>query len=199
MDRVTDRGPARACESPTPEWTGLFRRWSAGEEAAADELLPALYRELHVIARAQMQDERPGHTLQPTALVSEAWLRLRPQHADWESRRHFFRTAARAMRSVLVDHARARLAGKRGGGQQRRSLEGLPELGVRADRELLELDELLDRLRGWDPELARIAELRLFAGLGFEDIAGDLGLSIRKTERGWRTARAWLRAELERE
>jgi RNA polymerase sigma factor (TIGR02999 family) len=180
--------------------TRCLQRIRAGDAAAADELLPLVYRELHEIAEHLMQRERAGHTLQPTALVHEAWLRLGVARGEGaaECRAEFLRVAARAMRNVLIDHARARRAHKRG----RRS-ELAPEVidqlvGAFEERklDLLALHESLERLARIDVSLAGLVELRFFAGLTVGEIARLEGVSVSKLEASWRLARAWLRREL---
>jgi RNA polymerase sigma-70 factor (ECF subfamily) len=177
--------------------TLLLRRYGEGDRAAADELLPLLYEELRRIAGAHLAHERRDHTLQPTALVHEAWLRLVDQPArDLDSRQHFLSLAARVMRRVLVDHARERGALKRGGEAERVTLDGAVALYEDRALDLLALNEALDGLAALDPELARLVELRFFAGLGNAEVAELEGRSLRSVERGWATARAFLRGAL---
>ncbi len=181
-------------QEPTSE---LLARVVGGDEAAADELLGQLYDELRRIARSFMADERVDHTLQPTALVHEAYARLctggTPQ---LESRVHFVRLAARAMRNVLIDHARARRAGKRGAGEPLEALDHTLAALEEGTCEALDLDAALKRLEHLDAELARIVELRFFGGLTVSDVAELEGLSVPTVERRWRVARSWLRGEL---
>lgn len=166
---------------------------------SAADLLPLVYAELRGLAAARMAAESPGHTLSPTALVHEAYLRLAgpADPARWGGRAHFFAAAAEAMRRVLVDAARCRGTTKRGGGWRRVGLDGLaaPE-GRGADGDLLALDEALTRLAAEDPVAARVAELRRFAGAGHETTAAALGLSVYEARRKWAYARAWLRVAL---
>jgi RNA polymerase sigma factor (TIGR02999 family) len=178
--------------------TLLLHRAAQGDVGAADELLPIVYAELHRLARGYMRDERAQHTLQPTALVHEAWMRLfgAPDPA-WNDRMHFVAVAARAMRQVLVDHARRRGADKRGGGMTREPLDSAVALFEGRGADLVELDEALQNLRDLDPDLGRIVELRFFGGATNAEIAGILAVSTRTVERGWRTAQAWLRVRLE--
>src|SRR5262249_31683920 len=146
-----------------------------------------------------MSGERAHHTLQPTALIHEAWLRmLGERSSEWNDRAHFLALAARAMRQVLIDHARRRDAGKRGGGEQRLALDAALEVYARRGPDLLVLEEALARLEQLDPQLGRIVELRFFGGASNEEAAVGLGVSTRTIERGWKTAQAWLRAELDR-
>jgi RNA polymerase sigma-70 factor, ECF subfamily len=176
--------------------TKLLRRMAAGDGAAAEQLLPLVYQELHRLARRLMGGERTSHTLQATALLHEAWLRLAEPGGDYADRDHFLRVAARAMRHVLVDHARARAAQKRGSGQ-RLDLD-TQALAAPDDAEsLLAVDETLARLSALDPQLTQLVELRFFAGLDNTAVATTLGISLRSVERGWRTARAFLLRELE--
>ena len=184
------------------EATRLLSRLTSGDAAAAHELLPLLYGQLREIAGRLMGDQRGDHTLQATALVNEAWLKLAgpAQRTDWESRGHFLRVASRAMRSVLVDHARARRSDKRGGPDALRL--PLDEALVAAEsqvRDLLAFDEALDHLGALDDELAQLVELRFFGGLTHEEIARVLGVSVPTVERRWRTARMLLRKNLEPE
>lgn len=189
----------RAMGPPAPDptvTTRLLRSMAAGEPNAAEQLLPIVYQELHRLARRLMGHERAGHTLQATALLHEAWLRLAGPGADYADRGHFLRVAARAMRHVLVDHARARAAHKRGNGQRvdldAEALEA-PDDGPG----LLAVDETLARLHALDPQLAQIVELRFFGGLDNAAVADALRISLRGVERGWRTARAFLIRDLE--
>jgi RNA polymerase sigma-70 factor, ECF subfamily len=182
---------------PVSQATLLLRRYGDGDRAAADELLPLLYDELRRIASAHLRRERSDHTLQPTALVHEAWLRLVDDPApEVGSRAHFLSLAARVMRRVLVDHAREHGAQKRGGGSSRVTLDDALALYERRDLDLLALDEALERLGALDAPLARIVELRFFAGLTNAEVASLDGTSLRSVERGWATARAWLRGAL---
>ena len=166
-------------------------------EALAD-LLAAVQRELHGLAAGHLRRERPDHTLQPTALVNEAYLRLVAQRErNWETKGHFLAIASTAMRRVLLEHARARLAGKRGGGAQRVTLFDVPSALDDEPETLLALDEALEHFATLDPRGARIVELRWFGGLDVEETAAVLEVSTRTVERGWRAAAAWLRARLE--
>ena len=182
----------------TPQVTQLLRNWSQGDPAALDQLLPLVYRDLHRQAERFMRAQAPGHTLQATGLVHEAYLRLVGQEGvEWQSRAHFFGVAGKAMRSILVDHARARGAAKRGGGGRQLTLgaadaaaEPAPEVDV------LALDEALSRLAELDPEKTRLVELRYFAGLSIEETADVLGVSPATVKRQWQVARLWLKREL---
>ncbi len=173
--------------------TGLLLEWSAGDPQARDKLLPLVYDELRRLARQFMRRERADHTLQATALVHEAFVRLVDQsRVEWRNSLHFTALAAQMMRRILVDHAREKGATKRGGDLKRLPLDESADLGVQADPDLLELDGALDDLAQFDPELSRVVELRFFGGLGNEAIAELLGVSVPTVVRRWRLARAWL-------
>ncbi|MFT5050006.1 MAG: RNA polymerase sigma-70 factor (ECF subfamily) [Chlamydiales bacterium] len=179
------------------EVTELLVRCREGDGEALPALLAALYSELKPIAQRQIQAEARGHTLQPTALVHEAYLKLVGQRrTDWVDRAHFLSTAATAMRRILVNHAHSKGALKRGGGQARITLfEAASVFDERADN-LVALDAALEKLSGIDSEKARIVELRFFAGLDVPTTARVVGVAPRTVERGWRFAKAWLHAEL---
>lgn len=177
------------------EVTALLRRWRSGDAEAEAELAPLLYGELKRIARRHLRGERPAHTLQPTALVHEAYLRLSDRRGQFVDRVHFFAAAARAMRGVLVDHARARRAEKRGGGAVRLTLDDR-DLAAPPPPDLLDLDNALTKLARFDARKARIVELRYFAGLSTEEIAAALEIGVATVGRDARRASAWLAAEL---
>jgi RNA polymerase sigma-70 factor (ECF subfamily) len=182
--------------------TELLRLWGAGDAHASDALVRVVYAELRRQASLALRREGDGHTLQPTALVHEAWLRLDDQpNARWESRTQFFAIAAQVMRRVLVDHARTRQALKRGAGAVQVSLTGADrtaeDTGLDAV-EVLALDDALARLAVLDPQKARLVDLRYFAGLSIPDAAAALGISPATVGREWAIARMWLRRELER-
>ena len=179
--------------------TELLAAWSDGDREALDSLLPLVYDELHRQAERYLGRERRGHTLQPTALVSEVYLRLVDQRqASWQNRAQFFGVAAQMMRRILVSHARARRAAKRGGDEQRITLdEGLAPAPQR-DVNLLALDEALTRLEEIDPGKSRMVELRFFSGLSVEETAEVMGVSPRTIDRQWQTAKAWLHREMSR-
>ena len=190
------RQPANAHsvqQQPNPD-TQLLNRLATGEVGAQEEILERVQLELKRLAARHMAQQRPGHTLQPTALVNEAWLRMfGSQELHFEGRRQFYRFASRVMRSVLVDHERAVQAEKRGGGHERISLSGLnSDQGSQAGVDVLDLDGALTELEGVDPELAQVVELRFFGGLSHPDISEISGRSLRTIERQWRIARAWL-------
>lgn len=177
--------------------THLLVQWSDGDQAALDKLMPLVYDELHKLAGAYLRRERLNHTLQPTALVNEAYVRLIAQgNASWQNRAQFFGLAAKLMRNILVDHARQHLAAKRGGEQYRLSLSKADRIGNKPGIDLLALDDALTDLTRTYPEHGRIVELRFFGGLTIEETAAALGLSHATVERGWSFARAWLRREL---
>lgn len=176
--------------------TVLLQRWSGGDREALDRLLPLVYEELRAQAARQLAQERPDHTLQVTALVNEAYLRLAGQdHAAWSDRRQFLIIAATMMRRILVDHARRQAAGKRPPPDQRLSIDEI-DLAAEEELDLIALDAALTRLSGIDPRQAQIVELRYFAGLDIEQTAGALDLSVSTVTRDWRMARAWLQREL---
>ncbi len=173
--------------------TGLLSGWSDGDQNAGYRLVSEVYRDLHAIAQGYVRRERHDLTLQATALVHEAYLRLSAeQQPDWQNRSHFFATAARIMRRVLVDHARGRLTAKRGGDQPHVTLENAEGMFGDEPAQLVALDEALDALAKLDPGLAKIVELRFFAGYQFQEIARHLGLSSATLNRRWRIARGWL-------
>jgi len=185
-------------EQPEREVTALLRDWSGGDRDALERLMPLVYQELRRLAASYLRVERPDHTLQPTALVHEAYLRLVDQRGvSWQNRAHFFGIAAQMMRRILVDHARRRQAAKRDATAlrvQAMSAEG-EEASVR-DPELLALDQALCGLESLDARQARIVELRFFGGLTVEETAEVAGVSSATVKREWRTARAWLAREI---
>jgi RNA polymerase sigma-70 factor, ECF subfamily len=177
--------------------TELLADWSRGDGAARDQLLPLVYSELRRIAARQLRSERVNHTLQPTALVHEVYLRLVDQRrVDWKDRAHFLGVAAQTMRRILVDHARRHGARKRGDGVQRVSIGDVEEIAVPPELPVIAVDQALHRLAAIDPELARIVELRAFGGLTIEEAAHVLDVSPSTAKRDWRTAKAWLVREL---
>ncbi|HEX4949534.1 MAG TPA: sigma-70 family RNA polymerase sigma factor [Blastocatellia bacterium] len=182
--------------STSPNVTQLLVAWANGAETARDELIPLVYETLHRIAHRHLRAERHAHTLEPTALVNEAYLKLVEQTVSWQSRAHFFGVAARLMREILIDYARARQRLKRGGEWQRISLTHADNIAQEQTLDLLALDEALERLAAVDPRKSHVVELRFFGGLTLEETATVLNLSTPTIEREWRTARAWLQTEL---
>jgi len=185
--------------STPDEITRLLIAWNQGDQRARDELTPLIYDELRRLARGLLRRERPGHTLQPTALVHEAFLRLIDQsQVNWQNRAHFFGAAARLMRQILINHAEARRAAKRGGEAERVSLDDVDHSTPGQEIDLIALNEALQRLERLDPQQGRIVELRYFSGLTVEEIAEVIGVSPATVKRDWSIARAWLRRELSR-
>ena len=181
------------------EVTRLLMDLSAGKVRAEEELLELLYGELHSLAHGYMRHERRGHTLQTTALVNEAYLHLGDvKEGCWEDRAHFLRIAARAMRRVLIDHARRKGAGKREGGFERTSLEKAAVFEEKASAGLLSLDRALDMLARLNPKMGQVVELRYFGGLSVEDTARVMEVTPRTVARYWRMAKAWLAKEVEK-
>jgi RNA polymerase sigma factor (TIGR02999 family) len=179
--------------------TDLLRAWGNGERAALDRLVPLVHHELHQLARRYLRDERHGHTLQPTALVNEAYLRLiELDRMQWQDRVHFFAMAARTMRRILVDHARARDNEKRGGDVPKVSLELAMEVSREPQRHVVELDDALARLETIHPRKAQVVELRFFSGLSLEETAAALHVSVDTIKRDWRFAKLWLLRDLAR-
>jgi len=179
--------------------TGLLHRWSEGEQAALAELTPLVYEELRRLARHHLAGERQEQTLTTTALVHEAWLRLvKVKDAHWQDRAHFFALCAQLMRRILVDHARARLRARRGGGVQRVSLEEALLISDERSPLLVALDDALNALSTLDPRQGRVVELRFFGGLSVEDAAAVLKISPDSVKRDWRLAKAWLMREVSR-
>ena len=179
--------------------TQLLHQLRRGNRDAEAELVPLIYDELRRLAGRYLRQERPDHTLQPTALVHEAYLRLIQQpEINWQNRSHFYAVAARLMRRILVDHARGHRARKRGGQAQRIDLEQALVFVDQHTTEMLALDEALDRLAAFDERQSRIVEMRFFAGLKEDEIADVLGISTRTVMREWNVARAWLYGEMSR-
>jgi RNA polymerase sigma factor (TIGR02999 family) len=174
--------------------TRLLEAAAASDGQAAADLLPLVYDELRKLAAARLADEKPGQTLQATALVHEAYLRLvgGAQPQDWNGRGHFFAAAAEAMRRILIDRARDKHRLKRGGGRRRVNLDALDNPATAPDADLLELDRALDRLAGTNPRAAELVKLKFFAGLTLREVAAALGLPARSADRLWAFARAWL-------
>jgi len=177
--------------------TQLLAEWSDGNQSALDELYPLVYEELHRLARRYMSRERKGHTLQTTALINEAYVRLVDQrNVHWANRSHFFAISAQIMRRILIDHARRYAYAKRGGGAQQVSLEEVAIVAREQGSELVRLDEALKGLAKMDPRRCHVVELRYFGGLSNEEIAGVLKISENTVTRDWNMARAWLYQQL---
>lgn len=177
--------------------TAVLNRAGQGDESAINRLLPLVYDELRALAQRLLQQERPGHTLQATALVHEAYIRLVKQDAiEWRGRGHFFAAAAQAIRRILVDHARAHRAAKRGGASDRLALSGTLAVSPEVGPDLIALDEALERLAGQHPRQAQIVAMRFFGGFTLQEIAEYLDISPRSVDGDWSFARAWLRREL---
>jgi RNA polymerase sigma factor (TIGR02999 family) len=177
--------------------TRLLARLRGGDPLAADELLALVHDELHALARSAMRRQGANHTLQPTALLNEAWIRMAGSGGELRDREHFLATAARTMRTVLVDHTRRRRAAKRDAGGERAPLEAVVLEWETDQLDLLALDEALAELETLGPELVHLVELRFFAGLTHPEIAAATGASLRRVERDWAFARDWLRTKLE--
>jgi RNA polymerase sigma factor (TIGR02999 family) len=176
----------------TDSITQLLAAHGSGDRKALEKLLPLVYHELKRLAESHLRRERPEHTLQPTALVHEAYLRLIKQEVSWQNRAHFFGIAGRVMRQILVDYARERSAGKRGSGGIKLSLNETIYLTDERAAILIALDDALEELARFDSEKARLVELRYFAGLSVEETAQAMGISVPTVVRHWRSAKAWL-------
>lgn len=195
---------AAMAEGPTPphqDVTVLLQAWRAGNGQALEALMPLVYRELHLIAARYMSAERPGHVLQSTALVNEAFLKLVQQRVDWQSRAHFFAIAASAMRRILVDHARKSHSDKRGRAVVPAPLDEADPVAAPAPAidhvDAFSLDRALKKLEALDPQQGRVVELRFFGGLSVEETADVLGVSATTVKREWAVARAWLLRAIE--
>ena len=183
--------------APPTEVTELLRRWSGGEVAAKEALIPLVYDELRRLARYYLASQRSDHTLQSTAIVHEAYLRLvGHDHVHWENRSHFFGVAAQLMRRILVDYARKRNAAKRGGAHVTVLIDEAIGSSFQRELDLVALDDALKALAEFDERQSRIVELRFFGGLSIEDTSTVLGISPATVKREWSTARAWLYAEI---
>jgi len=183
--------------TPQHEITLLLDAWSSGNQSALDELYPLVYDELHRLARRYMSREKKGHTLQTTALINEAYVRLVDQrNVHWANRSHFFAISAQIMRRILIDHARSHAYAKRGGGQEQVSLDETATLQVTKSAELLKLDDALLSLAEIDQRRSKVVELRYFGGLSNDEIAQALGISPNTVTRDWNMARAWLYQQL---
>lgn len=195
-----DRFPLREAASMTPSSnnvTQMLHDWSKGDQKILDRLIPIVYEELRRQATRYLRRERPGHTLQTTALIHEAYIRLIDQKSvRWQNRAHFFAISAQLMRRILVDHARSRQAAKRGGSDIKLPLEEAMIVSQGREVNLVALDEALERLAVIDPQQSRVVELRFFSGLSVEETAEVLGVSPRTITRDWNVAKAWLRREI---
>jgi RNA polymerase sigma factor (TIGR02999 family) len=181
----------------TPNITRLLVAWGQGDQAALETLAPLVQQELHRVAARQMAGERRGHILQPTALVNEAYVRLVDwKNVQWQNRAHFFGVAARIMRRILVDAARARGRAKRGGDVLQVSLADIPDVAMPATQDLVALDDALKTLEALDPRQSQVVELRFFGGLSLEEAAEALKVSVGTVRRDWSLAQAWLYREL---
>jgi RNA polymerase sigma factor (TIGR02999 family) len=183
--------PTRTHRIPAGEVTGLLQAWGQGDATARDRLIPVVYGELRRRAAARLRHERPGHTLHPTDLVHETYLRLCAQNPAWQNRDQFFAVASSLMRRILVDHARARSAAKRGGGL-RVTYAPRGSESTAAEPDLLDLDAALGELAAFDETQARLVELRFFGGLSVKEAADVMGVSRTTANREWQTAKAWL-------
>lgn len=183
--------------APSHDVTQLLVDWGNGNQAAADKLMPLVYDELHRLAHQYMKQERPGHTLQTSALVNEAYLRLIDQkEVHWQNRAQFFGIAAQLMRRILVDYARRRLYQKRGGGAQQVDLDDVMIVSPTRSAEVVALDDSLNELAQFDPRKSQIVELRFFGGLSIEETASVLDVSPGTVMRDWTLAKAWLRTQI---
>jgi RNA polymerase sigma factor (TIGR02999 family) len=190
---------SRTPSAPNQEVTRLLRAWGQGDLSAFDELIPIVHAELRRLARRQLGREGVGHILQPTALVHEAYLRLVDiREIPWENRGHFFAMAARSMRRILVDFARARQTDKRGAGAEMVTLDAAMLVGHERGNDVVALDDALQALSAIDPRKAQIVELRFFGGLNIDETADTLNISPATVVRDWRLARVWLLRELKR-
>ena len=183
--------------SSEPNITQLLVAWSEGDRSAFDQLAPAVHQQLRRLAAHYMAGERPGHVLQTTALVNEAYVRLVDwKDVKWQNRAHFFGLAAQAMRHILVDEARSRLRAKRGGGELHLSLSDAGEVAIDKSADLIALDDALTTLEGLNPRHSRVVELRFFGGLSLKEVAHVLNVSVGTVRRDWSLAQAWLYREL---
>jgi RNA polymerase sigma-70 factor, ECF subfamily len=187
---------AQPDEPAAGDISALLRAWSNGDQNALERLTPIVYRELHALARRYMKRERPGHSLQTSALVNEAYMRLADyKRMEWQDRAHFFAVSSQVMRRILVEHARRRNL-KRGGGMRRASLEETAVVGSGENPDFVELDRALNELARIDPRKVRVVEMRFFGGLSVKETAEALKMSTVTVKRDWRAARAWLYHEL---
>jgi RNA polymerase sigma-70 factor (ECF subfamily) len=186
--------------NPQGEVTTLLAAWSKGDQSALNKVVPLVYAELHRIARRAWSQQQNYNTLQPTALINEAYLKLaNAENASFQDRCHFFAVASTVMRQILVNHAKSRLSGKRGGGRANVSLDDVEPAVHQEAEEIVALHEALDALQLVDPRKSRVVEMRYFGGLSIEETAEALGVSIVTVNRDWRLARSWLIREMNRE
>lgn len=196
---MSDPSAPSSGDEHTSETTQLLRAWSDGDQHALERLTPRVYRTLRRIAGRHLQNERPGNTLQATALVHEAYLELIDiTNVDWQHRAHFFAVSAQIMRHILLDRARRRVAAKRGGDAERVNLDEVPDLSGERAKELIALEDALNALTAVDARKARVVELRFYGGLSVEESAAVLDVSPETVMRDWKFARSWLQAELSR-
>ena len=188
--------PATPHSDSAASVTALLQQWGQGSDTAEHQVFDLVYRELHRLAKVAMRRERADHTLQTTALVNEAYVRLVQASLPWENRRHFYAVAARSMRRILVDHARHRVRQKRGGNAERISLDEVAVVGHEVNADVVALDEALDRLAVFDSRKAQVVELFYFGGLSYEDIAQVVDISAATVHRDLRMAKAWLYQQL---
>lgn len=179
--------------------TNLLSQWSNGDKSSLDKLIPLIYKELHHIANRYLLREYPNHTLQATALINEAFLRLVNQEVKWQNRAHFFGVAAELMRRILVDYARSQATAKRGSGKTKLSLNEAIDFTKKRDLDLLALNDALLNLAAIDEQQSRIVELRFFGGLTIEETAEVMGLSVAMVRREWALAKAWLYLAIKRD
>jgi len=188
---------AQVAVSPTHEVTQLLKAWTAGDQKALEKLTPLVYEQLHRVAQHYMAGQRPGHTLQTTALVNEVYLRLVDcAQVNWQDRAHFLAVSAQLMRRILIDFARSRGYEKRGGGMLHVSLDDTPSVGNQPDPNIVALDDALKALAEVDDRKSRVVELRFFGGLSVEETAEILGVSAETVGRDWKLAKMWLLHEL---
>lgn len=186
-------------DSGQPGVTQLLNAWGAGDEAAGNELIAIVYKELRRLAAYYLKVERPDHTLQPTALVHELYIKLfSTEPVEWRDRGHFLAVAARQLRNILIDHARVQHAQKRGGAPRKLSLEEVGDIGIVVDGRILDVDRALDRLARLDERAAKVVELRYFGGLTETEVGGVLDISLATVKRDWEFARTWLLTEIDR-
>jgi RNA polymerase sigma-70 factor (ECF subfamily) len=200
MDQIAGGRERGRMDSPQAHFTALLSQLAQGDPQAADRLTPVVYNQLKRLARGYMRRERPDHTLQTTALVHEAYLKLvRQERVNWQCRSHFLGIAAQMMRRILIDHARHHLRQKRGGAKEALPLDEALAFSPEHSEELIKLNEALERLSSLDPRQGRIVELRFFGGLSVEETAELLSISAKTVKRDWAVAKVWLRGELRRD